>query len=145
MRTFTFIICIFFIFGCTLGKILNENKEKEQRIAAKQQELYDLEQQRVDLEKEKERLLFELNTKQMTLDELFADLEKLEKENASLLVESEKMRIQKQNFEQHIRHYKEEITELQGDQPVSSEDKARRIEKLKEEIIKYLKFSLGKK
>jgi septal ring factor EnvC (AmiA/AmiB activator) len=154
MQTLTSIMCfvLLLLFGCTVMQIREENKQAELRIASKEKILSDeeikaqqLKQQRDDLEKEKERLLLELDTKQMTLDELFADLEKLERENARLQKQSEKTSIQEQNLAQQLRHYKEEITELRGDQPISSADKARRIEELKEEIRNYLRLGLDKK
>lgn len=154
MRTLTFIMCFVFslLFGCTVMQIREENKQAEQRIASKEKILSDeeikaqqLKQQRDDLEKEKELLLLELDTKQMTLDELFADLEKLERENARLQRQSEKTSIQEQNLAQQLRHYKDEITALQGNQPISSADKVRRIEELKEQIRNYLRLGLDKK
>ncbi|MCP4118899.1 MAG: hypothetical protein GY737_26585 [Desulfobacteraceae bacterium] len=126
-------------------QIQEGNIRTEQRIAAKAQELEELEKQRVDIEHEKERLLTELDTKQMTLDELLVELEKLEEENARLRAYSEAVRMKKLNFEKQIRHYKEKITDIQGGGQVSSEDKARRIKELKEEIRNYLRLGLDKK
>jgi chromosome segregation ATPase len=138
------ILCLM-IAGCAVIKMRSENKQAEQRIAVKEQEFKELEQRRVEIESEKERLLSELKSKQMTLDELFDKLEKLEEKIKRLRLDSEKMGIKKHDFEKRIQDYKAQIRVLQADEQVSPENKTKRIEELKEEIRSYLKMGLDKK
>ena len=131
--------------GCVTMQIREKNIRVEQRIAAKEQELQALEKQRIDLEYEKERLLTELDTKQMTLDELLANLKNLENKNAHLRAHSKKSKNQKLNFEKQIRQYKKEVSALQDGERLSDEDKEKRIKELKEKIRNYLILGLDKK
>jgi len=87
-------------------------------------------------------LLSDLKTRQITLNELEAELENLREANARIKVESEGQRKKKEDLELQLRRYQEEIDALRSDDRLSDEEKRKRIKDLEEQIRTDLEFML---
>src|SRR5262245_40447775 len=97
---------VFSFAGCGQSALLQmrrENTEAETRIATKEQELKTEDDQQVVLLREQKNLLAELDSKQMTLNELNAKLDNLRKNNARIKADTEAQQKQKQNLESRLR------------------------------------------
>ena len=138
------LIPIFFLSGCTIATMRSENQALKNKIAVKQHQLDEIEQENQQLKSEESRLVAKLNFNRFTLDELNNDLSALIKQKKSLL---EKQRMANQD----ITSLKEEIATLEKHQGQmedlaqeqgSDPQKEKRINDLKEEIRNYLKLGL---
>jgi len=126
-----------------LMQVRSDNEAAEARIATKEQELKATEGQRTALLQEQKKLMSELETKPMTLDELNAKLEDLRKENARIKTDTAAQQKKKEDLELQIRKYKADIAALQKNNRLSDDEKIRRIEDLKKQISEHLKLMLS--
>ncbi len=123
-------------------KLKHETNETEQRIAIKQRQLEDLENQKRILMEEKESLVSKLGTKEMTLNQLSESLDKLHRENARIRADTDRQQKEKVSLEMQIQQYRDEIDALRNNKQLSVEEKRNRIEELKEKIRAYLEMGL---
>jgi chromosome segregation ATPase len=123
-------------------KLKHETNETEQRIAIKQRQLEDLENQKRILMEEKESLVSKLGTKEMTLNQLSESLDKLQRENARIRADTDRQQKEKVSLEMQIQQYRDEIDALRNNKQLSVEEKRKRIEELKEKIRAYLEMGL---
>ena len=123
-------------------KLKHETNETEQRIAIKQRQLEDLENQKRILMEEKESLVSKLGTKEMTLNQLSESLDKLQRENARIRTDTDRQQKEKVSLEMQIQQYRDEIDALRNNKQLSVEEKRKRIEELKEKIRAYLEMGL---
>jgi chromosome segregation ATPase len=131
--------------GCRQSALINlkhETNETEQRIAIKQRQLEDLENQKRILMEEKESLVSKLGTKEMTLNQLSESLDKLQRENARIRADTDRQQKEKVSLEMQIQQYRDEIDALRNNKQLSVEEKRKRIEELKEKIRAYLEMGL---
>jgi len=146
MHTLFFLAMVFFscavISSCTLAKLRQESGEMETRIDQKEQDLKQLETRQTVLLAEREKLLSELDNKQVTLNELYSGLDRLKKENARLKVDNEREQQEKQRIESEIQKFQAEISRLNSDNRLSDKVKRERIESLKKQIKTYLELML---
>ncbi len=146
-RLFSLLVFGVFLFLTACGssalmELRRENVATEERVDKKVQELEYLQnQQKLLLEKQK-NLLSDLKTRQITLNELEAELENLREANARIKVESEGQRKKKEDLELQLRRYQEEIDALRSDDRLSDEEKRKRIKDLEEQIRTDLEFML---
>jgi len=126
-----------------LMQIRSDNEAAQARIATKEQELKATEDQRAALLNEQKKLMSELETKPMTLDELNTKLENLRKENARIKSDTAAQQKKKESLELQIGKYKADIAALQKDNRLSDDEKKRRIEDLKKQISAHLKLMLS--
>lgn len=142
-----FIFAAGFLFAAcaqsALMQIRSDNEAAEARIATKEQELKATEDQRAALLNEQKKLMSELETKPMTLDELNAKLENLRKQNARIKTDTAAQQKKKESLELQIGKYKADIAALQKDNRLSDDEKKRRIEDLKKQISAHLKLMLS--
>lgn len=123
-------------------KLKHETNETEQRIAIKQRQLEDLENQKRILMEEKESLVSKLGTKEMTLNQLSESLDKLQRENTRIRADTDRQQKEKVSLEMQIQQYRDEIDALRNNKQLSVEEKRKRIEELKEKIRAYLEMGL---
>ena len=142
-----FIFAAGFLFAAcaqsALMQIRSDNEAAEARIATKEQELKATEDQRAALLNEQKKLMSELETKPMTLDELNTKLENLRKENARIKTDTAAQQKKKESLELQIVKYKADIAALQKDNRLPDDEKKRRIEDLKKQISAHLKLMLS--
>lgn len=140
------IVCLFLVLaGCGQSALINlkhETNETEQRIAIKQRQLEDLENQKRILMEEKESVVSKLGTKEMTLNQLSESLDKLQRENDRIRADTDRQQKDKVSLEMQIQKYRDEIDALRNNKQLSDEEKRNRIEELKEKIRAYLEMGL---
>ena len=140
------IVCLFLVLaGCGQSALINmkhQTNETEQRIAIKQQQLEDLENQKRILMEEKESVVSKLGTKEMTLNQLSESLDKLQRENDRIRADTDRQQKDKVSLEMQIQKYRDEIDALRNNKQLSDEEKRNRIEELKEKIRAYLEMDL---
>ena len=140
------IVCLFLVLaGCGQSALINlkhETNETEQRIAIKQRQLEDLENQKKILMEEKESVVSKLGTKEMTLNQLSESLDKLQRENDRIRADTDRQQKDKVSLEMQIQKYRDEIDALRNNKQLSDEEKRNRIEELKEKIRAYLEMGL---
>lgn len=135
--------CAFLVLaGCTLMELRRENTETEKRVEAKIQEVKDLQGQQKALLEHQRSLLQELDNKQVTLNELDTKLDNLIKENAHVQAGNAIQQKKKEDLELQLRKYQEEIATLKNNGRLSSEEKAKKIKDLENQIKSYLEFML---
>lgn len=140
------IVCLFLVSaGCGQSALINlkhETNETEQRIAIKQRQLEDLENQKRILMEEKESVVSKLGTKEMTLNQLSESLDKLQRENDRIRADTDRQQKDKVSLEMQIQKYRDEIDALINNKQLSDKEKRNRIEELKEKIRAYLEMGL---
>jgi predicted nuclease with TOPRIM domain len=92
------------------------------------------------LEEDKESLLDELDSRQMSLDEVATRLDRLRKQNARLRADTDRERGKKADLDARIAQCQREIDALERNDQLSTAEKARRIEDLKDRIRALLKI-----
>jgi len=130
------LLSFLFVSGCNsaLLKTMNENEESEKRIAEKSSQLLSLEEQNHHLSNEKKNLASELDQKSMTLTELKSRLEKLKRENRKIQTTTAAEQKKKDALTKHLDQQLEGINALDADPHISTIEKEKRIEQLKQQI-----------
>lgn len=131
--------------GCeqsALMQLSRETNEAEQRVVVKQQHLSGLEEQNRALVDEKNRLLRELETQQVSLSDLDSRLAALRKENARMAAHTERDRQDRAHAEAALQKYQNQVSTLSTDGQLSAEVRRKRIDALKKEIKTYLELGL---
>ncbi|MGH8489122.1 MAG: hypothetical protein ACREXS_09735 [Gammaproteobacteria bacterium] len=131
--------------GCeqsALMQLSRETNEAEQRVLVKQQHLSGLEEQNRALIEEKNRLLRELETEQVSFSDLDSRLAALRKENARMTARTERERQDRAHADAALRKYQHQVSTLTTDNQLSPDAKRKRIDALKKEIKTYLELGL---
>ncbi|MGH8531937.1 MAG: hypothetical protein ACREV1_04205 [Gammaproteobacteria bacterium] len=131
--------------GCeqsALMQLSRETNEAEQRVLVKQQHLSGLEVQNRALIEEKNRLLRELETEQVSFSDLDSRLAVLRKENARMAAHTERERQDRAHADAALRKYQHQVSTLTTDNQLSPDAKHKRIDALKKEIKTYLELGL---
>jgi chromosome segregation ATPase len=126
-----------------LMQIRSDNEAAQARIVTKEQELKATEDQRAALLNEQKKLMSELETKPMTLDELNAKLNALRTENARIKADTAAQQKQKESLDLQIKKYQADVAALQKDNRLPDDEKRRRIDDLKKQISAQLKLMLA--
>lgn len=131
--------------GCAqsaLMQLSRETNDAEQRVLVKQQHLSGLEERNRALMEEKNRLLRELETQQVSLSDLDSRLAALQKENARMTAHTERERQDRSHADAALRKYQHQVSTLTTDNQLSTDAKRKRIDALKKEIRTYLELGL---
>ncbi len=131
--------------GCeqsALVQLSRETEEAEQRVLVKQQHLSGLEEQNRALVEEKNRLLRELETQQVSLRDLGSRLAALRKENAGMAAHTERERQNRAHTDAALRKYQQQVSTLTTHDQLSPDAKRKSIDALKNEIKTYLELGL---
>jgi len=127
--------------GCTVAQLKEDVNQSQNRIDEKQQVLQGEEVQQDALRREQQRLRRDIGSKQMSLDELHARLDRLQAENRRNAAVSQQQQEKKRRLDKELTDRKLEITQLQNSD-LSVAEKNRRIEALKRKIQQELDLGL---
>lgn len=112
-----------------------DNVNREARIEDKKREIYNIADQNQQATDEKNKLISELNKKNITLDELRVYLTRLKTENAQIIPDIAAKRKKQFELSQSFDRYSEKINELDKDGKMSIEEKKKKIEELRLQIL----------
>lgn len=146
MRTIIWLLIFFLVSAlsaCEQSALLTmrrQNEEAQRRIIEKEQELVYLDAQNRALLENRDRLVDELDNRQMTLNDLNERLGDLRRENARLKAGTDSQRRQQQEIEFQIQRYQDEIASLENNPHLSVAEKTKRKEELEQQIRDYLKL-----
>ena len=124
------------IFGCksALLELQKDNEIRADRIKTKEVDLVKLGDQNQQLSYEKNKLLSELDQKNITLDELNAQLAKLKAANSQISAATDAERKKQAKLSRNLDGYSIKINELNKDTHLGVEEKKKMIEELKQNI-----------
>jgi len=124
------------LFGCksALLELQNDNEIRADRINTKEVDLVNLGDQNQQLSYEKNKLLSELDQKNITLDELSAQLAKLKAANSQISAVTAAERKKQAKLSRNLDDYSRKINELNKDNNLGTEEKKKMIEELKQNI-----------
>jgi chromosome segregation ATPase len=130
------------LFGCksALLELQSDNEVITDRINNKQAERVNLEEQNQHLSDEKNKLLSELDQKNITLDELNAQLAKLKAANSQIRAVTAAERKKQAKLSRNLDDYSAKINTLNKDNHLGIEEKKKKIEELKQQIIEKVKI-----
>ena len=135
--------------GCTVMEMHQDVQERESRIEVKESMLAEAQKEQKALEERRSRLVSDLKTRQMTLDDLRARLDDLQMQNRRAATASEEQKSQQRELDRKIalqkrevERQKQEIVQLEKANALSEANKRQRIETLKSEIRKQLEVGL---
>lgn len=126
--------------GCTVTQMRADNERTTQQIGAKEQELRQAQQQQAELEAERRRLSDDLRTRDLTLAEMSARLQELERRNAGASAVTDEQRRQKAQRQKVLADAKAEVNALERTPGLSPDAKAKRLKELREELRKTLEL-----
>ena len=126
--------------GCTVMEMKSNNERTTQQIGAKETELRQAQKQQAELEAERQRLSNDLRTRDLTLAEMSARLQELERRNADALATSEEQRRQKAQRQKALSEAKAEVAAVERAPGLSSDAKAKRLKELRDELRKTLEL-----
>ena len=142
--------CLLTLAGCqsALLQMKDDNSEMEMRIAQKEQRVSELEIENRSLQEKKAKLLRDLETTKLNLDQISERLKSIQMENDRIqAITPEQLKKQKEDSAR-LKDYRDEIELLLNDEQLAFDergskiDKQKRIEELREEINLYLQFGL---
>jgi chromosome segregation ATPase len=122
--------------GCksALLELQRDNEIRADRIQSKEVERSSLEEQNQQLSYEKNKLLSELDQKNVTLDELNAQLAKLKAANSQISAATDAERKKRAKLSRNLDDYSKRINSLNNDTQLGLEEKKKMIEELKQNI-----------
>jgi chromosome segregation ATPase len=120
--------------GCTIAQLEQESGQMRTRIVYKEANLGELERERVALAAERTKLLSDIDTKQLTLTDLDAGLERLRRANSRLTTETAQQQREKQRVDVAIQKLQAEISRVRDEPSASDRAKMERVEALKQQI-----------
>jgi len=123
--------------GCTVMQLRNEVKTDEVRLAAKTDELEIEEARQAQLQQEIAQLKTDLPTRQMSLDDLKARLEQLQRANDATLAQTRTQQDKKRERAAKLQRHQKEVVAIEQSGG-SLEEKQKRLQHLKDEIRKSL-------
>lgn len=126
--------------GCTISKIKADNEAIEQSIGTKERELQRAQQQQAEIDAEQQRLLNDLRTRELTLAEMSARLQELERRNAAAPAVTEEQRRVKAQREKALDDARNKVREVERAPDQSAQAKARRLKEVREELRKTLEL-----
>ncbi len=129
------------LFGCksALLAMHEDNKRIEERIRAKEIERVNLENQNQQLSFEKNKLLSDLNQKDITLDELHDRVAKLKEANSQYKAVTEAERRKQAKLARSLDDYSRKINALDQDNSLGVAQKKKKIDELKQQIKEKVK------
>lgn len=131
------------IAGCSIAAGMDENKRTEERIGTKEGTLRSETVRGESLQAEQAQLKKDLATRQLSLDDINRQLDRIREANAKSVATSREQIARKQAIERQIAQHKSEIDSLKGQGQLSDDEKRRRIAKLKADIDEELKVQLA--
>ncbi len=143
MKIFLIVFC-FTMSGCksALLEMKNDNQIKEERIAWMESELKRLEDQKQQFLDETNKLQAVLNKKNITKDELIAQIDKVKVANSKIKAATDIEENKKVALSRSLDDYLEKIQTLNSDDRLSIEEKEKRNEELKQQIKEIMERSL---
>ncbi|MDD5462502.1 MAG: hypothetical protein PHG00_12845 [Methylococcales bacterium] len=124
------------ISGCksALLEMRDDNQRIAERVTWKESELIGLKDQNQQFLYEKNKLLSELNQKNLTLDELGAQVDKLKAANFQMKAVTDAERAKKAKLSRSLDEYSRKIKHLERDDQLGIEEKKKKNEELKQQI-----------
>ncbi len=126
--------------ACTIVQMRADNARQEQQVQSKEQELQRETQTQTRLQAERQRLLDDLRSRELTLDELKTRLEQLQRLNASMLATTQDEQRQKAAREQRLNEAASQINGVEHDSTLTPAAKAKRLEELRNQLRKTLEL-----
>lgn len=125
------------LYGCTVMQLRNEVKTDEVRLATKTDELKIEEARQAQLQQEIAQLKTDLATRQMSLDDLKARLEQLQRANDATPAQTRTQQDKKRERAVKLQRHQKEVVAIEQSGG-SLEEKQKRLQYLKDEIRKSL-------
>ncbi len=147
MRCLTLGLCVLIpLSGCTVMEMRKDVQQREVRIESKAAQLKEADQQHDALKQRQVALVSDLNSRQMTLEDLQARLDQLQAQNRRVAASSDEQKARQRDIDRQIALQKQEverqkldIARLEKTNAISDEKKRERIQALKNEIRKQLR------
>jgi hypothetical protein len=128
---------------CTITEMRNDVQARQTRIDEKQQQLGDLRATQTGLTAESDRLQDDLQRRELDASELRARLDELVKLNEAAQVSSAQQQAQQEQRRRQLQAVRQQAQALDQDTSLSSEDKQKRLDALKEKTRELLKILLA--
>jgi hypothetical protein len=126
--------------ACTITEMRADNARREQQVQTKELELQREMQTQSQLQIERQRLLEDLRSRELTVDELKARLAELQRLNATSLTTTQKQQVQKLSREKQLSEAASQVNDLERDSTLTQEAKAKRLEAVRRQLRKTLEL-----
>jgi septal ring factor EnvC (AmiA/AmiB activator) len=126
--------------GCTIVQMRADNERHEQQVQTREQELQREMQTQDQLQAERQRLLDDLRSRELTLDELKVRLEQLQRLNASLLADTQEEQRRKAARAKQLNEAANQVNGVEHDPSLTPAAKAKRLEDVRNELRKTLEL-----
>ena len=131
--------------GCAIQELRQDVDTRTQSVDAKQRELDALERTQAELAAERDRLLADLHNQQLTAAQLQARLNQMRRLNDSAPVRTPEQRQQREKRARQLDDATRQARQAQAlerDTTLSQQEKAKRLQQLKDETSKTLRLLL---
>ena len=136
------LISFFVLQSCAIYKKESEIRQQDLRVKQKEDEYGDLKKIQNKLESEKNSLINELRSEEITDRELLHKLETIIELNSQIIANNDSQRLEKAKIDNRLRCYKDEILNIRNDDEVTMEEKKQRIDELKLKIKAYALYGI---
>ena len=142
IRSVLVVALVLALCGCTIAQLQQESGQMQTRIVYKEANLSQLESERLALAAERTQLISDIDTKQLTLNELDAGLERLRRANSRLRTQTEQQQREKQRVDVEIEKLQAQIIQVRNEPSASDRAKMERVEALRQQIKTRLQILL---
>jgi septal ring factor EnvC (AmiA/AmiB activator) len=126
--------------GCTITEMRADNDRREQQVRNKELELQQEMQTQAQLQSERQRLLDDLRSRELTVDELKVRLAELQRLNAALLATTQEQQRQKAVREKQLSQAVSQVNGVEQDPALTPEAKARHLDDVRSQLRKMLEL-----
>jgi hypothetical protein len=117
-----------------------DNDRREQQVRNKELELQQEMQTQAQLQSERQRLLDDLRSRELTVDELKVRLAELQRLNAALLATTQEQQRQKAAREKQLSEAVGQVNGVEQDPALTPEAKARHLDDVRSQLRKMLEL-----
>jgi TolA-binding protein len=126
--------------GCTIAEIKSDNARREQQVRVKEQELQQAQQTQSDLQAEKQRLLDDLRTRELSIGELKGRLDQLQRLNAASAASTQQQLQQKNARQKQLSDAASQVKAAEQDTTSTPDAKAKRLNAVRQQLRQTLEL-----
>ena len=120
--------------ACTIAEMRAENDRREQQVQIKESDLQREQQAQAQLQVERQRLLADLKTRELTVSELKQRLAEMQRLNAQSAATTAEQAQKKARRTQQLNDAAAQVRTLEQDSTSSQEAKARKLEEVRRQL-----------
>lgn len=126
--------------GCTINEMRTDTSRREQDVRTKEAELERAQQAQAQLQAERQRLVDDLRTRELTVGELKMRLQELQRLNVGSRAATQEQQQQRASREKQLSEAANQVKALEQDSTSTQDAKAKRLDAVRRQLRKTLEL-----